>query len=72
MTEDEKNKLMKNCYDGLGLLEEVLDSLLIDDKLNSDGKILNMKKEVKENMFKLNSMLGESKKNDNQDNIDKF
>lgn len=57
MTEEEKNKVMKNCSNGLGLLEEVLDSLLMYDHLKGDEKILNMKKEVEENIFKLNSIL---------------
>lgn len=65
MIEDEKNKLMENCYEGLEVLDEILDSLLIEDNLKDDEKLLNMKKEVKENMFKLDSMLGDSSdKND--------
>ena len=65
MIEDEKNKLMENCYDGLEVLDEILDSLLLEDNLKEDDKLLNMKKNIKENMFKLDSMLGvSSDKND--------
>lgn len=65
MIEEEKKQLMENYYEGLELLDEVLDSLLIEDNLKEDEKLLNMKKDVKENMFKLDSMLGVSSDSNN-------
>lgn len=46
MSDEERKKLMENCVNGLKRLDDVLGTLLSDNKLYQDETLINSKKEI--------------------------
>ena len=60
MTDEKREKLVKNCINGLESLNMVLDTLLQDDDLLQNEKLKNTKNEVEEELDKLNGFINNS------------